>query len=502
MRGTFKNRIVAIIYFFLISYLLVYTGPISDDFDAMTATDRDKVYFIAKPVLYLTHAPFYRISSIDNQVPITIAKIVYILISFYLIAKFFTIYLSEAYAYMASFLFIFFPTHDSTVYFFMAQYLTLSFGFYLYAFYLLNRDKMIFAFFMGLLASFISYGSTPLAVALSVLFLLNRYFRKALVILVPNIIYILYFISVNILLRISSPRILETVNAIKIAKQLMLQIFTFFDAVVGPSCWLKIYYSFQQISVVSFMVGIIIALFLYKKWQDSNRRYDTRLIISFTVLIFSSFLLFAITGRYPQIAFNLGNRTTIYGTLLLSYLIVLVPLTKKIKIFIILLLVFSILGISDHWKKWDIQQQKIITQIRNNGALRYYSDNRPIYISGYQYSRYGIFGHGEFFSEDWMASSILKMSFNRDIHAKSINKRHKYLYGYLIDSKYNSKEEINDYINVYDSEKNIFFRLYAKDINKYIASLNEDKRHWVQILDFKFIKDLVIKLMPRLQYAF
>jgi len=54
------------------------------------------------------------------------------------------------------------------------------------------------------------------------------------------------------------------------------------------------------------------------------------LVICSLVLILLSFAMFSVTGRYPQLAFNLGNRVTIYSSLLAAYFIVLVPLPKKI----------------------------------------------------------------------------------------------------------------------------------------------------------------------------
>ncbi|MFC1620967.1 hypothetical protein ACFL2G_01555 [Candidatus Omnitrophota bacterium] len=226
-----------------------------------------------------------------------------------------------------------------------------------------------------------------------------------------------------------------------------------------------------------------------------------KLIISLMVLVFSSFLMFAVTGRYPQLAFNLGNRTTIYGSLLFTYLIVLMPASKKIKTLVFALIIFTILGISGHWKTWNAHQQRIITNIKNNQDLNEYQDNKVIYVSGNQYSKYGPIGHIEFFSEDWVVDPVFKLALNKDIFAGTLNKRHRYMNGFLIDTKYDLKIAIGDYINVYDSEKDILFRLASGDINNYIASLPPDNRHWIQLLDIKLVKDAALKLMPRLKYG-
>jgi hypothetical protein len=98
---------------------------------------------------------------------------------------------------------------------------------------------------------------------------------------------------------------------------------------------------------------------------------------------------------------------------------------------------------------------------------------------------------------------VFKLALERDdISAISINKRHKYIDGSLIDAKYNVKTKIDDHINVYDSEKDKLFRLDVVEINSYIDSLPPDTRHWIQMLDREnFIKKIILYLMPRLEYT-
>jgi hypothetical protein len=89
-----------------------------------------------------------------------------------------------------------------------------------------------------------------------------------------------------------------------------------------------------------------------------------------------------------------------------------------------------------------------------------------------------------------------------DVTAMAINKRFKYINGQLVDTRSKHEININDYINVYDSEKDKLFRLDAVEINSYIDSLPPDTRHWVQMLDKEnFIKKIILYLMPRLEYA-
>jgi hypothetical protein len=61
---------------------------------------------------------------------------------------------------------------------------------------------------------------------------------------------------------------------------------------------------------------------------------------------------------------------------------------------------------------------------------------------------------------------------------------------------------VTGYINVYDSEKDILFKLSADKINEYIEKFPDEKRHWVQMVNNETINDAILKLMPRLKYAF
>ena len=211
--------------------------------------------------------------------------------------------------------------------------------------------------------------------------------------------------------------------------------------------------------------------------------------------------MFAVTGRYPQLCFNLGNRVTIYGSLLLAYAIIVMPMNRMVRIAVAGLLIFVILGISDHWKNWSLHQQEVITNIRNNEALKTYRDARTIFVAGNQYSRYGPISHIEFLSETWVPNGIFGLLFDTPPLASTINKRFRYADGYLIDTKYGVKTKVDGYINVYDSEKDEFFRVPAGLINGYIDRLPFDRRHWVQLLDSKYVNAVLIKLMPRLRYA-
>jgi hypothetical protein len=442
---------------------------------------------------------WYPLFDLNNQTFVNIAKITYISTSFYMISKFFGLWLEKAGAFLAAFVFIFFPSHDSTVYWFLGQYLMLSMAFYLYAYYLAHRGMLFPAFAMAAAASFVSYGSPAIAIGLFVIFALKKEVGKGMLLLVPNIIYAVYYIFVTRFMSGAINRIPYDLNSYSILKQFIFQIFTFIDATLGPSMWLKIYYSLLQLSPLSVVIGILAVIVLCKLYRPTKSKPDRAVIAGFTVLTISSFAMFAVTGYYPQIAFNLGNRVTIFGSLLLAYLAVSAPLPRMFRLIIFSVLIFSILGISDHWKAWSIHQQAVIENIARNKDLK--NIKGDIYVSGNQYSKFGGLNHIEFLSEI-QVSCIFEHLVTKQTFAKSLNKRFEYEDGYLIDTKYDEKYMVGDYIYVYDSENDKLLKVKAADINKYVDSLPVDTRHWIQVVGNRRINDIILRLMPRLKYAF
>src|SRR4030042_1680060 len=115
-----------ILYFLLIVYLLMNTAIISDEYDVILRMRggnffqalhfKNIIYFLATPVQYFTHYIWYYFFRVDNSVADTIIKVFYVFLSFYLTAAFFQIFLDRQSSFLVSFLFIFFPSHDSSVY--------------------------------------------------------------------------------------------------------------------------------------------------------------------------------------------------------------------------------------------------------------------------------------------------------------------------------------------------------------------------------------------------
>jgi len=215
-------------------------------------------------------------------------------------------------------------------------------------------------------------------------------------------------------------------------------------------------------------------------------------------------LMFAVTsGGYPQIVFNLGNRVTIYGSVLITLLLFLFNFNHKIINSVLFIFLLSIFGISNHWKEASNKQKETILLIKKNKDLLEFKSKEILYISGNQYSKMGPMSNLEFFSENHVAISVFKLIGYKKLNIKSLNRRFFWSDGILYDNKYNHlKYKTGDFIHVYDSEKNKLINLPSEKINTYINSLPVEKRHWIQLIKNDFIINSIKKILPQIQYIF
>ncbi len=131
--------------FAIITIVLVYgTGIVSDDITEIAARQRMHDFwehivprgnFINIPVANLTHMWVFSLIDIDNLLLVDILKAGYAIISLYMVAKFFLLFLDGYTALITSFLFLFFPTRDSITYWFMGSQMAFSIYCYLFAYY-------------------------------------------------------------------------------------------------------------------------------------------------------------------------------------------------------------------------------------------------------------------------------------------------------------------------------------------------------------------------------
>jgi hypothetical protein len=222
-------------------------------------------------------------------------------------------------------------------------------------------------------------------------------------------------------------------------------------------------------------------------------------IISILIL---SFGMFALTGLYSHSAFNLGNRATVYGSLLIALLLsTLLPANKKSVIFLLLIFIMPVFGLSDHWKSWNSNQKAIIENIQNNQELKEIERDSTLIVTGNIYSKLGLFSHIEFFSMPWNVDTIFKES----VRSENIVALTPYIIlkdNYLIDPKFGGRYSLLNKLYVYNSKQNSVEEIYASDVPQLISKQPRIVRHWVQLFKDTWIQDSIVRLSPRLDYLF
>ena len=509
-----KLPIAFLVLFLLLTYLYLGTGVHSDDYINMDLCSNwtlgqlltvdvynRPAYWFCMPVLYYDYIQFYLIR--HNTAFYDLIKIITSFGCIFLIYLFARDYMHRYKALLFSTMFILFPTHDATNFCTTAQYMMITAALAMYTHYLLNENKLKIGFCFGILASFSSHASPPYFFGLSLIFLLRKQYIKFVLFLLPQVIYITYCAVMKEIIGLGDYKTGDVLNLSKILKQYILQVATFIDAALGPSFWLKIYYSFRQLSLLSILIGCIIVYIFYRYYEVTKERANTALLFGFISVLFLAFGLYALTGYYPQLAFNLGNRTTVYGSLLISFMIVMFLMNgKKSATLVFAIFIFSVLGISDHWKSWNSKQQAIIQNISKNRDLEKFDKAKWLFVSHNQYSQFGKVGHIEFFSDATYVRAIFKYATGKDYKVGPINTRFCYKNDKIVDKKFGSEVEIGGPAYVYDSNSDILARVERDDIESYIEGLPDDNRHWIQMLDKdNWIRRVVRFLMPRLNYV-
>jgi len=178
-------------------------------------------------------------------------------------------------------------------------------------------DKIILGFILLLWASFSAYSSPPIVFGCALIFFFERMYKKALLFSIPGFIYTFYYIFISSILNVDK-RIDTNLEILKFVKNFLIQIFSSLDSFIGPSFWIKIFYSITSISFLSLIISIICSLFLFILLKSKKTNLNTSLLLGLTSIVLLSYLMFSITSFYPHTTFNLGNRVTIYASLILT----------------------------------------------------------------------------------------------------------------------------------------------------------------------------------------
>lgn len=504
-----KQRDVSlfVVFSFVIVSLLIGTSIYSDDYSGIPYGGNRSLLEAITPrsntltvplTQYFFHI-FYYMSSYDFMLPVILAKIFWAIVSFYCITKYLSLWLDLKFCMVFTFLWITLPIHDATFYWLIGQYLIVSCAFIFYAAYELERGNKKRCILFVALGSWVSYGSPAIAFSLYSLFLLRGTWKKGLYLLIPNLLYCVYYIICTKYFTVYVSRIRTDLGLVHLCKNLGKQFFSFLDASCGPSMALKIYYLIINIDLFGLILSVLIlALIIWLVGVNSkNNQSSSVLVLLFSFILFFNIAMFTLTGAYPQLSFNLGNRVTAYSCLvvLFSFMIILSRYRYGNYVLIWILLI-SCYGNRNKFLKIEVTQEQIVYNMGKNLKLKNHSIDIPLFIEGNQYHKLGPFSDVEFLSGNWVAKGILRSHYGENYNVYSLNKKWVVENETLFDRKGQVRVSIpSEGIHVYDTVLDKFKVIRPNEIQPFILNLEKNKRHWIQFIENesvkKFIKDKI-----------
>ena len=503
-----------IVTLLVLIYLLTNTGLHGDDYIVISSLGKSNVLqflniegakiMVFNPVVYYSFWWPYFLFGNEYQWGYDLIKIVAHVIGIFFVYKFSTDYLPKDRAVLVSLIFILYPLHDTTAYWYMTAPYILIPATILYAHHLIRNNKSALGFFVSMLGAFSYYISPPYIFGLSVIFLFEKNFKKAIIFVTPGVLYVAYYFWIKLHYVGVERRINSDLGVSDFFKQMLIQPLSFLESALGPSYWLKVSYAIESISLVSAIIIAVISVFAFLKVKKISKTtlLSKSLLAGLISVLILSFGMYALTGLYSHSAFNLGNRSTVYGSLLIAFLLAtLLPANKKSVVFLLIIFLAPVFGLSDHWKSWNSHQKIVIENIKNNQKLKEIETNSTLIVTGNIYSKLGPFAHIEFFSMPWSVSAIFKDS----VRTKNIVALTPYVVindDYLIDPKFRGKYFLKDKLYVYDSEKDLVKAISAKDVPELIKHQPIIVRHWVQLFKDTWVQNIVVWLSPRLVYLF
>jgi len=509
-----SNKLLKISALIIISYLLISTGLHGDDYTVISIIDKTDIFgflsFEGAPIMALNAVTYYSfwwpffLFGNEYQWVYDLIKIVAHIIGVFFVYKFSTDYLPKDRAILVSIIFIFYPLHDTTAYWYMTVPYVLIPATILYAHHLIRNNKSTLGFIVSMLVAFSYYVSPPYTFGLSVIFLFEKNFKKAIIFVTPGVLYVAYYFWIKFHYVEVERRISSDLSILDFLKQMLIQPLSFLESAIGPSYWLKVFYAIESIGFISIIIIAMILIFSFIRVKSFSkvRKLPKSLYIGLISVLLLSFGMFALTGLYSHSAFNLGNRTTVYGSLFIAFLLAaLLPANKKSAIFLLIIFLAPVFGLSDHWKNWNENQKVVIENIKNNQDLKEIESDSTLIITGNLYSKLGEYSHIEFFSMPWNVNAI----FHNNTKTKTIVAITPYTEireGYLVDLKFSGKYSLKNKLYVYDSEKNLVKSLSYKDVPRLIKQQPKIIRHWVQLFKNTWVQDIIVWLSPRLVYLF
>jgi hypothetical protein len=516
----FKNILPFFWIFCFISYLLYGTGIHSDDYaeiQSMSGLSLHEFYYASPEDLgiFLFGLPTYYILfwifpslGYENLFLYDVIKICINFFCFIAIYIFFKDYLSKVAAILCSFLFIFFPLHDATNYWYMCMGYLLSPAFLMLGHYLIRANKTLVGFLVTLTGAFAFYVSPPFIFGLGTIFLVEKMYKKFFIYITPGLIYCTYYFLIKAFVTGAERRIDSTLSISQFFKNLGLQIFSLLDASLGPSALLKIFYFLQSSGLILFILISTISFLIYKKSTFNNygvkNSLNKSLLIGLIMIVILSLGMYSLTGYYWHTPFNLSNRSLIFVSLVLAYLVTLLITQKKTYfIFGITLIIILNLSISNHWKDWNRNQVEIVNNISINSSLYDIPEASTLFIQENLYSKIKNFSYIEFFIMPWTTRAIFSRLNIPDLTVISLSPYLELENNLLKDKKWNEVHILNFSENfyVYNSSTNTVIKISPNELEAFL-NVKNIQRHWVQYFTGTQIQTWIEYLSPNTKYLF
>jgi len=380
-----SRYIFLVVAFMVLLYLFMGTGLHGDDYSVIVAMRGYNLWDFLIPdpnkhgVMIFNLITFYGfwwaypILEYDHQWIYDLIKVAVHGVSVYAVYRFAQDYLPNDRALLASVIFVFYPLHDATTYWYMNLPSLLMVAVLLYAHYLIRNNRNQLGLPILVLGAMAGYYSPPFVFGLAAIFAFEQKFKKAVIFATPGLLYVIFYFWTKLNYPDFEIRINSDLSVLNFLKWLALQPLSFIEAAIGPSYWLKVFYAIGSIGLISAILATIFVAFAFIRARSFSSRpiVPRSLCFGLVCILLLSFGMFALTGFYSHSAFNLGNRTTIYGSLLIAFLLSILPINTKSVVLLSLIFIIPVFGLSDYWKSWNVYQKTVIENIHTNQENTY-----------------------------------------------------------------------------------------------------------------------------------